>query len=288
MRKLETIQMSTAYENCKEAIRSGIESNNLKLPVMPKVAGEILLLTNNPNAQVSEFSNLIHQDQALAGYVLKVANSSAYGGSGHIVSLQQALARLGMKLLGDIAIAITLQDDTFKTPGYEGISKELMKHALAAGAYSKEIARMLRQNVEGQFLCGMLHGIGKPVVLKLCIQSMQSENLDFEMGDVERLIEEFHVSISDLVTQSWELPQVIQVTSAYYQKYKEAPSFQKETMITYLSSQLATWILNPEKLSEEALRSDPVLQELNFYPDDVDQLLAKKEAVLSVVGSLHI
>lgn len=97
----------------------GLNSSSLELPVMPRVANKVLALTHDPNAEVSDLSELIHSDQSIASHVLRIANSAAYGGGDQIVSLQQAVARLGMNLLGEIAIAVSVQNDLFKAPGFE-------------------------------------------------------------------------------------------------------------------------------------------------------------------------
>lgn len=273
---------------CRRAFLKGIEKQSLKLPVLPKIAGEIVSLTNNPDAEVSDLSELIHQDQALAGYVLKVANSAAYAGGERIVSLQQAVARLGMRLLGDIALSITLQDEAFTTPGYENLSKKLTRLALISGAYAKEIARAKRRNVEGQFLCGILHTVGMPVTLKLAIQMAKANEFQLKADDVQTLIDEFHTPIGKALTTDWNLPQVIQVTSEFYDNYEEAPAFQDETAMTYLADRLANAITFPEKNDLQSVRQDPVIAYLNFYPDDVDDLLEKQDSVMELVNALEV
>ena len=75
-----------------------LNSSNLELPVMPRVASKVFTLTNDPKSEVSDLSKLIHSDQSIASHVLRIANSAAYGGGEQIVSLQQAVTRLGMKL----------------------------------------------------------------------------------------------------------------------------------------------------------------------------------------------
>ena len=53
----------------------------------------------------------------MASHIMRIANSAIHGGGDQIVYLQQAVARLGMNLLGDIPIAPSLQGDLFKEPG---------------------------------------------------------------------------------------------------------------------------------------------------------------------------
>jgi hypothetical protein len=41
-------------------------------------------------------------------------------------------------------------------------------------------------------------------------------------------------------------------------------------------------------MSEVALRAHPVFGELNLYPNDLDQLLTRKDHVLAVVNALNL
>lgn len=269
-------------------LNSGLEKNSLSLPVLPEMAQKILSLTQDADADVSDLSNLIHQDQALAGLVLKVANSAAYAGGESIVSLQQAIVRIGMRLLGSIALAITLQDKTFNIPLYANQSKALLRHALAAGVFSKELARMKRINVEGQFLCGMMHSMGKPAVLKLIAEWCGKQNQTLSPNELQQLIEDFHIPVGQALAESWNLPQQIRMTALYYRKPYDAPSFKKETLMTYLSSRLASWWVNPKSDSQDAIVADEAFSELNLYPDDVDALFDKMDTIRAEIKAMEL
>ena len=80
-------------------LQEGLDSSSLELPVIPRVASKVFTLTNDPHADVSDLPKLIHSDQSIASHVLRIANSAAYGSGDQIVSLQHAVARLGMNLL---------------------------------------------------------------------------------------------------------------------------------------------------------------------------------------------
>lgn len=269
-------------------LQEGLASSNLELPVMPRVASKIFTLTNDPNAEVSDLSRLIHSDQSIASHVLRIANSAIHGGGDHIVSLQQAVARLGMNLLGDIAIAVSLQGDIFKAPGYEAQIRQLLRHALASAAYGKEIARKRRRNVEGQFLCGLLHSVGKPIAVQLTAKLAKERNLEIDKKSVAQLVGAFHRKIAAKVATDWNLPEQLQTTTVYFKKYESAPAFKDESAATYLSQLLASWVINPANFNAAELTQDPVFGYLNFYPDDAQDLLDKKDDVKAVVSAMEL
>ena len=157
---------ATAIEQLDQDLAQKFEKGEVELPLLPQVASRVMALTSDPNADAAKLSSLIHQDQALAAHVLRIANSPAYISRSPIVSLQHAVAMLGINLLSEIAFTASLKSGAFQVPGYEEQVKLLWQHSLASGAFAKEVARIRRVNVESAYLCGLLHGVGKPVVLR--------------------------------------------------------------------------------------------------------------------------
>ncbi|MEP6935379.1 MAG: HDOD domain-containing protein, partial [Nitrospirota bacterium] len=139
-------------EQVEQALVERIDKDRIDLPVLPQVAGRVMALASDPSADAARLSALIHQDQALAAHVLRIANSPAYMPRTPIVSLQHAVAMLGVSQLSEIAVAISLKSGAVTIPGYEAYMQQLWRHALASGAYAKEIARLRRYNVESAYL----------------------------------------------------------------------------------------------------------------------------------------
>ncbi len=272
---------------CAE-LASLIDRKELALPVLPEIPSKVLTMTTSPDMSISELSNLIHQDQSLASHVLRVSNSAAYGGTRQIASLTQAITRLGGRLVGDIAFGISLQSDVFQIKGFEKKVKQLWKHAFAAGLFGKEIARIRRRNIEGQYLCGLLHTIGKPVILQACIGLQEELGMKLEQQTAEILMEDFHNSVGSMLTFSWGLPDLVSKTCLYYRNYEEAPTFKDEAIATYLASQMAFQLIGSTDKSPEELRSDPAFHALNLYPEDVQLLFDKIDSISEIIAAMAL
>ena len=269
-------------EELRTTILDRLEQGNLDLPLLPQVASQVLTLTSDPNADASKLSSLIQQDQALATQILRIANSPAYMPRSPIVSLQQAIAWLGLSMLAGLAFSVSVQSGVFQIKGYEKEVKDLWRQALATGLYGKEIARRIRHNVENAFLCGLLHSIGKPVLLHI-IQDIRksSENESLPWPVVEALMSESHVPVGAKLAEAWQLPEPVKEAIALYQNhtYHQATSPTKGAIITCLADHLASYLLDSSTIEEDALRALPVVQDLNFYPDDMNALLELQETI---------
>ena len=158
---------------------------------------------------------------------------------------------------------------------------------LPLGAYGREVARMSRRNVESQFLCGLLHTIGKPIVLKAVAEIQDLIALSLSREEIDELLDEFHCPIGLSVAQKWKLPRPVQISISCYRNYSEATEFRDQTAMTYLADRLATWAVLPEKLPTAKAIDDPVFADLNFYPEDIEALLDRKGEILEIVAAMQ-
>ena len=273
-------------EQVERALVERIDKDRIDLPVLPQVAGKVMALANDPAADAARLSALIHQDQALAAHVLRIANSPAYMPRTPIASLQHAVAMLGVNQLSEIAVTISLKSGTVKIPGHESDVRQLWRHALASGAYAKEIARMRRYNVESAYLCGLLHAVGKPVVLKTVTTIAAEMHIPLEPSAIIAFLDGYHSRIGNLIATEWALPPQVADAITYYGIYEQAPSHRQEAMMTCLADRLGTYILIPDSFDDSTLREHSVFADLNLYPNDIDALLSLKDKILNLVDTM--
>lgn len=272
-----------ALSTLRAVLAAHLSARELELPLLPQAASEVLAATHRDDVDVARLVALLNGDPALASHVLRVANSPAYLPRTPIVSLQQAVTRLGMRTVGEIALMVSLRSKVFLAPEHESEVRAVWRHAAGAAAYAKEIARLKRTNVEIAFLCGLLHTIGKPVVLHAAIEVAAELELRPRRDELTELMGELHVPAGRLLATAWRLPAPVADSIAIFADYRttEAP----EPMLTFLAARLASHVLDGVE-EDEALRAHPVFGDLNLYPEDVDSLLAKRDAVLSLVDAL--
>ncbi|TKB72543.1 MAG: HDOD domain-containing protein [Nitrospira sp.] len=273
-------------EQVEQALVERIDKDKIDLPVLPQVAGRVMALANDPDADAARLSALIHQDQALAAHVLRISNSPAYMPRTPIASLQHAVAMLGISQLSEIAVTVSLKSGAVKVPGHETELRQLWRHALASGAYAKEIARMRRYNVESAYLCGLLHTVGKPVVLRTVTAIAAEMRFTLTPGAVTAFLDGYHPRVGNLIATEWALPPQVAEAIAYYSIHEQAPTHRQEAMMTCLADRLATYILVPDSFDDSTLRDHSVFTDLNLYPNDIDALLSLKEKVLSLVDTM--
>jgi len=278
----------SSCDRLETLLNDSIERGAIDLPLLPQIASQVLSMVYDPNAEASKLAALIHQDQALAAHVIRIANSPAYMPRNPVVSLQHAVAMLGMNLLSEIAFTTSLKSGALQVDGFEREIKSLWRHSLASGAYAKEVARTRRFNVESAYLCGLLHAIGKPVVLRTVVALSKEHKLGLEPGVVDGLLSGYHTRVGTLIAEKWALPKQVAESIAFYEHYGQSTVAPQECMTTCLADRLATHLLDPDLMDEAALRDHQVFVDLNLYPSDVDALLALKEKISDVVEAMNL
>ncbi|NQZ68880.1 MAG: HDOD domain-containing protein, partial [Lentisphaeria bacterium] len=214
------------------------------------------------------------------------SNSSIYGGNVEIVSLQQAVTRLGMRLMGEIAIAASLKDNIFAVPGFEEEIDYMWKHSLASSAFAKEISKLRRRNVESAYLSALLHQVGKPVLLNILNSKRLRKKLRIKELNKETILELMELlsqSVGLKLAEKWELPDQIAITIQHWTDFSKAERFKDEVMATCLASQFASFLFQDESKEASDIYEHPVVDELNLYPDDIEGLLQKSEAIEELI-----
>lgn len=278
---IQTDSLSPEGNNLREHILSLSEKGELDLPLLPEVAQRVVQLTNCEDSDAAELAKVIQSDPSLAAHVMKVANSAAFTPNASLVSLQQAIARLGMNLIGDIAIATCLNGNLFHTPGFEQRIEDLWNHALVTGLWAREVSRYNRLNVEAAFLGGLLHSIGRAVALHEICTCAEKLSYTLIEADVITLEEQLQDSLARQVLDQWQMPQVLKETVAYWSNYQAAPKARQLACIVNVSASLASCTLDSSCVINDELEGVAAFTDLNMYPEDIDAVLQKSDQVTS-------
>lgn len=285
---IDTLSIPTTEvpERLQAALLARIEAGDIELPLLPDVVWQIMDMSAADDTDARKLSDLIHRDQALAGHILRVANSPAYMPRMPILSLQQVVSRLGMAQLAEIAFAISLQTRVFEVPGYEREVRSLWQHAMGTAAYASEIARRRRKNVEGSFLCGLLHDVGKPITLQLLVDEQRALGYTLQTSAAAAIVEAYHTHVGGLLAAQWSLPSHVSESIVYHHDYLTAPTQPEVVMVTRLADLLSYHFLMPDIFNAESVFEYPVIADLNLYPDDIETLLAMRDKIQAIIEAM--
>ena len=250
---------------------------------LPRVCAQLAELTAQQATDAVQLARLIQSDPALAGEIMRVANSPALRPRTAIVSLQQAVSWLGVAEVRNIAMAVMLRGEVFVAPGHEPESEELWQEAWLAGLWAKEIARERRKHVESAFLAALMHRTGAALALKILSRFEMEQRRVMDIRSFGDLVVEFEPTFGRLLMGSWLLPKDVQDAASDWRNYRQSNHGDLAGTV-HAAHLLAAHTMHPQLLDEDVVVDDPVFEQLGVFPDDRRRMLAKRDRVRALAG----
>ena len=144
----------------------------LELPPLPVTAQSIMQLRVNPDADISDLSDIVELDPSLASQVVSWAASPYYSAPGTIKSIHDAIVRvLGFDMVLNLALGLSL-GSTLKMPTKGPHSttpywQQSVYVAACAEAIISCMPRALRPNYGSAYLAGLLHNFGYLIIAEI-------------------------------------------------------------------------------------------------------------------------
>jgi putative nucleotidyltransferase with HDIG domain len=281
---------TTASSDLSRAFAKQIAARQLSLPAMPGTAAEVAALCQQETTDAAKLSAVIHRDQTIASNVLRVANSAAYVGQVPCASLQQAVSRLGMQQITEIAMAVSVRGRMFANPQCAELLAALWKHSVLTAFYTKEIARLRRRDADVAFLGGLLHDLGKAVLLDNVDRVAGRGPMDIPTSYLLHAIDEQHVEAGAMLAAEWKLPAPIVEAVAFHHDPALAGRAPDLARSVCLADQLAH-LIAPSALcqppTEAAVQGHPVVAQLELGIGQVQDLLQKRDRALLVTEGMR-
>jgi putative nucleotidyltransferase with HDIG domain len=135
------------------------------LPSLPAIVMELLNSIDQENVDIGVLAKKVSQDQALTAKTLRFANSSFYGTPSKVTTIQQAITLLGVANVRDLITAAAISGifPENQCPGFN--FRAFWKHSIGAAICAKLLARYVHVNTDYAFTAGLLHDIGRLVLV---------------------------------------------------------------------------------------------------------------------------
>ena len=184
-----------------------------ELPAAPVILDKALKLTSDVQSDINDISRNISADQTLAAKVIRLSNSPLYGRIKRISSLNEAIRVLGFNQIKSIIITATTFQ-VFQSGTHTRIANILWEHSLATALGARLIVQKFGcLDKEEAYLCGLLHDIGKLVLLKIIphtyekiIDQVKETNLPFIQVENKELGFN-HVDVGNKLLTQWDFPE---------------------------------------------------------------------------------
>ncbi len=239
-----------------------IEKHIDSFPVLPATVTRLLHVTSNPESSAQDVMETILPDQSLSLTILKFANSVLFGRPKKVDSLTQAVAFLGFDEVQNIALSKSLINSfgDFEKKHLAYLDK-FWEHSFMCGMAARHIAHDLKLRQDVAFTSGLIHDIGKLIILRSFEEEYLPQKWMTELSNEEILHDELqlfsftHDMVGGQLLEKWLFPENLITAVAYHHRpgstFKEA----KFAYIVQLADILSFYSCNPEQLNEDNIMS---------------------------------
>ncbi len=221
-----------SQELSAEQIQQALQG--ISVPPQPQIMVDLQMEQYMPDPDLEVIARLIAQDPGLSGALLKIVNSSYFGLSNKIASIQRAVNLLGSRsiinLINALSIKGEMSDDTIVTLNRfwdtaQDVAMTCLTLAKRTGA----------QAVDEAYALGLFHDCGVPLMLKrfpnymsVLEQAYANAGPDCRVVDTENnAFHTNHAVVGYYTAKSWRLPE--HVTDAIANHHNALAVFSDES-----------------------------------------------------------
>jgi HD-like signal output (HDOD) protein len=184
----------------------------------PAIVQRVMEYVSRPDFDVRRLETMIEEDPALAGKVLRVANSAAFAGSQPVPSIREAAVRLGARQISDVAASIAAMA-MFKD--VKGVGRAIRDHMVTTAMLVRVLGSRKERASPAGYLTGLMHDMGKLLLLQT-----EDETYEAALGKVKNTDEVHlreremlgfdHAVLGGHVLKIWGLPDPIPRVVAWH------------------------------------------------------------------------
>lgn len=244
------------------------------LDAMPTVFRKLLEVLNSSYPSPRELGQIIATDQSLSIRVLRMVNSAAYGLTGKVISVGQAVNLLGINVVRSLTCCLASYDQFFNSPDARAASH--WRHSLGVGLVARRLAESARlSNPEEHFVAGMLHDVGRALLVKHCPRECAMVEARYVRGaallDAEmQVLGTTHAEVGAWACSAWRLPPELVEAVRYHHNPLAAGEYVRSASLVHLADCLWLEACNPED-SELSSFEPQALAGLDFTTETMDR-----------------
>ncbi|WP_320043377.1 HDOD domain-containing protein [uncultured Desulfobacter sp.] len=278
-------------------------TGNIILPVFPNIVKEVEELLASKDPSVDDLAKIVEKDLVISSKLITIANSSLYKGLDDVNSLNGALVRLGLK--HTLGVCSALATKNLFNSDDEALKAEMDRlwiHSFAVASLARRLAEEIGlDNLETIFLMGLVHDIGKMLLMKVFVDMYPDVPINDE--DLQRAIHEIHTTFGGVLLRKMHFSKQIIKIAEFHHWEQFGENTDKELLLLSLANSLARelgFLFFSEKKTPELEEGDLTLETNDEFELDHDQLIKDlsglsaltileldPEKVFSIIEKIH-
>lgn len=213
---------------------------NTAIPVLPALAGRVIELASDPEVSLVQLANLIGKDQVLASRLLQLANSAYCAPmQGTIGTIPEAVVRIGVDAVRNMVFTVCFSSRMYDPGIYGEQGRLLIEHGIGTAYVARMVAEQADEDEDEAFLYGLLHDIGKLLILKLAYDYKRRTGTAVGADEVAAALEQHHASFGGITLKRWGLPGTLEEPIRCHHDYAAATGEPRKAMVAFVANRLS-------------------------------------------------
>ena len=276
--------MTEAATNSTSILK--LVNKTMELPTIPEVLVKLNDVIASEDSSADDVAKVISVDPAVSTNILRIVNSAYYGLQVRVSSIGLAVSIMGFSMTKKVALkaAVFSVFGRNKKELTNFSPVEFWKHSIftgvAARALGVESSRFATTHAEDLYICGLLHDIGKLIMLErtpdqyeqVLVEAARSGRSEI---DVENEIYGFsHADVGSVLGVKWFLPEDLTIAIRYHHAPDKDPFHRSLSSLIHLADHLSWANAHPSTRGTVAPElQHEVYDQIGLDPQQVEDLL---------------
>lgn len=250
-----------------------LAAGDTDVPVLPALAGDVVTLALDRDVSALRLARVVSKDQVLATRVLRLANSAYCAPMQEITTVNDAVVRMGTAAVRSVVLAVCFASRLHEDNIYGLEGRLLVDHGIGAAYLARVVAERAGVDPDEAFMYGLLHDVGKLVVLKLAADFVRQGGAaptDAELGAITR---KCHATFGAELLRRWRVPPVLEQPVRHHHAPRACERYSAEADVAYAANLLShRYGFGCPPADTDAVPLDPICQELGLNAAWLDAL----------------
>jgi len=269
--------MTTPPTSWPEWIRSGAwrTAVDSSVPLLPALAHEAIAVAADADVTINRLSRVVAKDPILATRVVQLANAAYCAPLRSVATLSDAMVRMGTGAVRNMVIAACLASRGRDKRIYGEHGREQIDHAIGTAYMAHLVADRGGWNPDEAFLGGLLHDVGKLLLLKLAYDWTRWHGAVVADEDIAEVLASEHAVAGALLLRASQFPRNLIESVLWHHTPEEAPDYLSEAGVVYFADRLSHRYGFGCAADDTPLADDPRCARLDVSEEWVESLDAR-------------
>lgn len=191
---------------------------------LPDVAADVMALCQQSTTDALRIEKSVTRDPFISAQIVSVSNSPMFAPRMPIVSVRDAIVRIGLSNVNDIVMMVVTSSTMFRVRGFDEHVTRVTSRFPATALAARLIAQALGLPMESAFTAGLLHDIGDLILLDRCVKTgkirpeMVQEPVFYSV--IKDALHANHAKVGAAVCTIWKLPSSTVEAASHHHDYK--------------------------------------------------------------------